>query len=128
MSSKNPAAAHRAGGGGGGHSGARREDFVRLFGDSERAELFPEPRRELCACNAAAPAFAAASPAAPNGCMSASDRAMFAANEHADIFTGVLVSLAEWNPRVAKVAIEKNGSPATAADYDGRADFHVAAR
>ena len=81
--------------------------------------FFLSPDESICACNAAAPAFAAASPAAPNGCMSASDRAMLAANEHADIFTGVFVSLAEWNPRVAKVAIEKNGNPATAAITTG---------
>ena len=44
---------------------------------------------------------------------------MFAANEYADIFTGVLVSFDEWNPRVAKVAIEKNGKPDTAAITTG---------
>ena len=40
-------------------------------------------------------------------------------NEYADIFTGVLVSFEEWNPRVAKVAIEKKGNPETAAITTG---------
>ena len=71
------------------------------------------------ACKAAAPAFAAASPAAPKGFINISDSAMFAANEYADIFTGVLVSFDEWNPRVAKVAIEKKGNPETAAITTG---------
>ena len=62
---------------------------------------------------------AAASPAAPKGFINISDSAMFAANEYADIFTGVLVSFDEWNPRVAKVAIEKNGKPDTAAITTG---------